>query len=245
MYQAPDQGDATVVHDEIKAYYDCRYISAWEAAWRIFCFDLHHRNPSVERLSFHLPNEQTIIFDDNDDLNEVVEKASTTTTKFLAWMEANRTYPFAKELLYSEFPNKFVYNARTKKWTPRKRGFSVGRLYYVPPSRSELYYMRMLLSQVKGVESFEDIRTINGVLYNSYREACYALGLLDDDKEYIDAIQESSLWGSADYLRRLFVLLLFSNSMSRPSFVWNTCWQYFSDDILYRRRRILRNNGIF
>ncbi|KAI9071577.1 hypothetical protein K1719_046472 [Acacia pycnantha] len=32
------------------------------------------------------------------------------------------------------------------------------------------------------------------------REACYALGLLDDDKEYIDAIKEASSWASGNYL---------------------------------------------
>jgi len=27
--------------DEIKKYFDCRYVSALEAAWRIFKFDMH------------------------------------------------------------------------------------------------------------------------------------------------------------------------------------------------------------
>ncbi|KAI9124888.1 hypothetical protein K1719_004215 [Acacia pycnantha] len=36
--------------------------------------------------------------------------------------------------------------------------------------------------------------------YLNCREACYALGLLDDDKEYIDAIKEASSWASGNYL---------------------------------------------
>jgi hypothetical protein len=42
--------------DEIKKYLDCRYVSASEAAWRIFKFDMHERFPTVERLQYHLPN---------------------------------------------------------------------------------------------------------------------------------------------------------------------------------------------
>ncbi|KAF7807311.1 uncharacterized protein G2W53_039472 [Senna tora] len=42
--------------DEIQQYYDCRYVSPCEAAWRIFGFDINYREPSVERLPFHLPN---------------------------------------------------------------------------------------------------------------------------------------------------------------------------------------------
>jgi hypothetical protein len=38
--------------DEIKKYFDCRYVSASEAAWRIFKFDMHERFPTVERLQY-------------------------------------------------------------------------------------------------------------------------------------------------------------------------------------------------
>nr|GEZ11872.1 ATP-dependent DNA helicase PIF1-like [Tanacetum cinerariifolium] len=44
--------------DEINDFYDCRYLSACEAAWRIFKFDIHHRFLAVERLPFRLPDEQ-------------------------------------------------------------------------------------------------------------------------------------------------------------------------------------------
>jgi hypothetical protein len=40
--------------DEIKTYLDCRYISASEACWRLFEFDIQYREPAIERLSFHL-----------------------------------------------------------------------------------------------------------------------------------------------------------------------------------------------
>ena len=43
--------------DEIKRFLDCRYISATEACWRIYEFDIHYHQPSVERLTYHLPNE--------------------------------------------------------------------------------------------------------------------------------------------------------------------------------------------
>ncbi|CAH9132818.1 unnamed protein product, partial [Cuscuta epithymum] len=52
--------------DEIKQYLDCRYVSPCEACWRIFSFPIHGRSPAVERLFFHLPNEQSVFFSDND-----------------------------------------------------------------------------------------------------------------------------------------------------------------------------------
>ena len=71
----------------------------------------------------------------------------------------------------------------------------------------------------KGCTKFEDIRIVDGVVHSSFKDACYALGLLQDDKEFIDAILEASSWASATYLRRLFVILLISNNMNKPEFL--------------------------
>ncbi len=54
--------------DEIKKYLDCRYVFASEAAWRIFKFDMRQRFLAVERLQYHLPNQQMVLFDNDDDV---------------------------------------------------------------------------------------------------------------------------------------------------------------------------------
>lgn len=168
--------------DEISMYYDCRYISPCEAVWRMFAYDIHYREPPVERLSFHLPNEQVVLFGDDDPIDAVMERSRVHKSKFMAWMEANKKYPEAKELTYAQFPSKFVWKQNIFEWMPRKQGFAVGRVFYVPPGSGEQYYQRILLNIVKGPESYEDIRTVNGVLYPTFKEAYYILGLLEDDK---------------------------------------------------------------
>ncbi|KAL4275611.1 hypothetical protein AHAS_Ahas20G0124500 [Arachis hypogaea] len=44
-----DVGESSQVVDEIKQYYDCRYLSPSESMWRIFAYDIHHRWPAVQR----------------------------------------------------------------------------------------------------------------------------------------------------------------------------------------------------
>ncbi|KAF7810574.1 ATP-dependent DNA helicase PIF1 [Senna tora] len=222
--------------DEIKHYYDCWYISQCEATWRIFGFDINFKEPTVERLPFHLPNQQGIIFHDDDNIDDVVVNASVKETKFLAWFEANKCYPAARELTYAQIPTMFVFKVDSRKWCIRKVGYAIGRLYYVPPGLGELHYMRVLLTFVKGPTCFEEIRTINGVLYPSYKAACYAMGLLDDDKEYVDGITKANHWSSGVYLRKLFSTLLIHNTISRPEYVWDKIWMHLSDDILIKER---------
>ncbi|KAH0757108.1 hypothetical protein KY290_020601 [Solanum tuberosum] len=197
LYRRRDDGRSTQrsdskVVDEIKMYCDCRYISSCEAAWRIFKFPIHHREPSVERLSFHLPDNQNVIFSDDDPIDVVINKPTVKESMFLRWLEANKEFPEARHLTYAEFPLKFVWKQQSKRWEKRKTSaFSIGRIFFVPPGSGEQYYLRLLLNVVKGPTSYEEIRRINDIYHETFRDACYALGLLDDDKEYVDAIVEA------------------------------------------------------
>ena len=81
---------------------------------------------------------------------------------------------------------------------------------------AELFYTRLLLNVQRGCANYDDIRIVDGDTYQSFREACYAMGLLTDDREFVDAIKEAVKLSSSYSLHRLFASLLMSYSMSRP-----------------------------
>ncbi|XP_076946714.1 uncharacterized protein LOC143618348 [Bidens hawaiensis] len=231
--------------DEIKNYYDCRYVSACEASWRIFSYDVYYRYPSVIRLPFHLPNQQQVIYGPNEYIDNVLNKPSVSSTMFLSWMEYNECNEDARNITYVEFPTKYVWKSEQQCWARRKQGFSLGRIHAISPSAGEGYFLRILLNKVKGPKSFDDILTVNGHKYNTFRQACYAAGLLDDDTKYVEGIQEVSHADSDHYLRCLFATMLTSNSLSRPDYVWDKTWEILSDVILYKQRRILKSPDLF
>ncbi|KAL3651503.1 hypothetical protein CASFOL_004505 [Castilleja foliolosa] len=239
--QTANLGEPGKPIDEVSMYYDCRYISSCEASWRLFKFEVQYKHPPVQRLSFHLENEQNIVYEEDEDIDAVLAKPSTKTTMFMAWMELNKDDTKARELTYSDAPSEYVWDQKAKKWKPRQRNMSIGRLYYVPPGCGDNYYLRCLLTVVRGATSFKDYMKHNNVQYASFREACYARGLLGDDREYIDGIVESSQWASARALRSLFVSLLSADTLARPEEVWSKTWQYLSDDILHRQRKSFQN----
>ncbi|XP_076908312.1 uncharacterized protein LOC143565126 [Bidens hawaiensis] len=229
--------------DEIKAFYDCRYVSACEAAWRIFGFDVHYRFPSVMRLAFHF-GEQQVIYGANEDIEDILNKTTNASSMFIGWFECNKKYDLAKTLTYAEFPTKYVWKKQCRKWEPRQRGFAIGRVHAVPAAFYEAYYLRILLNKVKGPKCFEDIRTVDGVVCETFRDACYKRGLLDDDKEYIEAIEETSHTSTGYYLRNLFATMLITYSLSRPHFVWESTWQLLVDGILYKQQKDQNNPGL-
>ncbi|XP_022041325.1 uncharacterized protein LOC110943902 [Helianthus annuus] len=252
MIHGPDRATVAVVQhdnnneqleqDEVKEYYDCRYISACEASWRIFTYDVHYRTPSVMRLPFHLPGKQPVVFGPDEDINQVLNKPSVKASMFLSWMERNKdpNDTLARTLTYVQFPSWYVWKLDKRCWEPRQRHKSIGRIHAVSPSLGEAYYLRILLNKVKGPKSFDDIKTVDGKVYDTFRDACYALGLLDDDAEYIEAIKEANETGSPSYLRNLFATLLLTNTLSRPEVVWESTWRYMTDDFIYRLRKYHR-----
>ncbi|XP_021991204.1 uncharacterized protein LOC110887959 [Helianthus annuus] len=214
--------------DEIKEYYDCRYISACEASWRIFSNEVHYRYPAVMRLPFHMPGQQNVVYGADDDIDNMLSKPSVTSSIFVEWMKLNESDENARKLTYVEFPSKFVWKPQDRSWQVRKTYQTVGRIHSVSPALGEPYFLRILLNKVRGPRSFEEIRTVNGQLFPTFRDACYAMGLLDDDNEYVEAIKEASFEGHAGYLRALFATLLLSNTLSRPEFVWENTWKYLA-----------------
>ncbi|KAF7833236.1 uncharacterized protein G2W53_015569 [Senna tora] len=68
-----------------------KYISPCEIVWKISGFDINFREPYVERLSFHLPDQ-----------------------------EANKSHPRARCLTYARFSSQCVFKVDVCEWHERK-----------------------------------------------------------------------------------------------------------------------------
>ena len=76
----------------------------------------------------------------------------------------NATDDLAKVLkcTYKEFPEHFVWHADKKYWSARKQKNSIGRIVAANPSEGDRYFLRLLLINVKGPTSFDDLKIIDG-----------------------------------------------------------------------------------
>ncbi|XP_062000159.1 uncharacterized protein LOC133717461 [Rosa rugosa] len=232
------------LNDEIATYLNCRYLTPHESVWRLFEYPIHSRHPAVQHLHIHLPLEQNIIFHECQSIESIIKHKSAEDTMLTGWFKANATYPGASELTYTEFPSHFVWNSHTNCWTPRKRYETIGRIAHVPPSLGELYFMRMLLNIQKGCHNFDSIKTINGITYSSYQEACRILGLLDDDKEWIEALENSLHAATASEIRQLFVTIILFCDVANPKMLLESYWLNMCDDILHKARIELGNPNL-
>ncbi|GJU87880.1 DNA helicase [Tanacetum coccineum] len=205
------------------------------------------RYPSVQILCVHQENMQLITFRDRDPLNLIVNDEDKKKTTLTEWLTYNEVHTDGQHLTYIDFPKEFVWYPDSKSWSVRKwKGLgSVGRLVYVHPASGELFYLRLLLCHQKGCKTLRDIRTINKVVYNTFRAACEALGLLGDDKEWHNALEEASFSSTPTELRNLFVQILIFCDVADPMKLWNTNWQNMSDDIPRRPSKNLHIQNLY
>lgn len=69
----------------------------------------------------------------------------------------------------------------------------------------------MMLTVVKGLTCYKDIKDVNGKVIDSFKDAYFEMRCLEDDNEYVAVINEETNWGSGHLLRKLFVTMLLSN----------------------------------
>nr|GEY80828.1 DNA helicase [Tanacetum cinerariifolium] len=205
------------VIDEITNYLDARYISPHEAYWRIFEFEIHYREPTVQILSVHLQNMQRIIFKDGDHLDSIVVNARKKST-LTEWLHYNEYNTDGRHLTYLNFPSEFVWYADGKYLRRRRRinKSSIGRLTYVHRAAGDLFCLRMLLCHQTCCKSFPGIQTVNDIVYPTCRAACEALGLLEDDQERDITLQEAALTATPTELRTLLAHILTFCQVSDP-----------------------------
>ncbi|GJJ68098.1 ATP-dependent DNA helicase PIF1 [Entomortierella parvispora] len=226
---APRRAGKTV--NEPDDYLDSRYVSACEALWRIFKFKLHGRSPAVIRLQVHLEEEQTVTYNDEDDLQHVVDVAKDSA--LMAWMKLNEADPEARAFTYPEIPLHYVW--RRRRWIKRRyKRKVITRMYFVHPKDKERFCLRLLLLTAKGATSFEELRTTphrdnpdRQVVHETFKQAALALGLLESDNEWYDLLREAAHDRLPGELRRLFAWVLTQCNPSDPLMLW----QEFADDL--------------
>ena len=216
--------------DEIAEYIDMRSIGSSEACWHIFNFNISKKFPSVSALRVHLEDEQHVVFDIGRE-----ESALDThrCTELTAFFDRNRMDPDLR-LLYVDFPEQFTWDTKLKVWKPRKNlpSDAIGRVHTVNPIAGDVYYLRMLLhhEHCKGKVSFEDMKTVDSEIQETYKEVCRLLGLLQDDKEWDEALSEAASTKMPNALRELFIIIIMFCMPSNPRELFLNHYLEMADD---------------
>lgn len=230
--------DGQGFRDEITEYQDRRSIGASEAVWRIFKYFISERYPAVYALRVHLPNQQTVTFQEGQE-RQVLQRDSARKTELTEFFTFNQINQLTN-VSYVKFPQNHVWVKSALSWKVRTREFgTIGRILTVHPTAGEVFYLRMLLNldHSGGAKSFEDLKIVNGHRMPTFRAACAALGLLQNDREWEIVLQEAALTHMCPQIRELFVTMVLFCDIANPTQLFETYHIQWCDDYIHTARR--------
>ena len=172
--------EKSIIYDECERHIEGRYVSAYEACWRIFEYELQHRSHKVQWLDIHLPGHHQL---DNllEDLIDIGQKGSTLE----AWFRLNKSLKEKHQAIliqadrpslktddnnqltdpiewhyYWQMPEFYTWDGKNSKWNHQKRKtLRIGRMYHASPTQPDLYHLRLLLFHVKAATCYEDLKS--------------------------------------------------------------------------------------
>lgn len=114
--------------------------------------------------------------------NDVLGYELSGHTTLTAFFQLCQDDPFARQLLYEEVPQHYYWSSHDGRFIQTPHWYYdfdfYGRLVYDHSFASESYYLKLLLSHVRGPVSFENLREYDGRICSTYREACQLRGLI-------------------------------------------------------------------
>ena len=136
---------------------------------------MHQQSHSIVRLDVHLPNRQSVYFHEaagQEALAQQLEQNKNST--LMAWFQLNQHDEAAHNFYFYDISLYYVFENNMWQRCRQNSSKIIGRMYTVHPRDQDKYYLWLLLLHVKGATSFENLRTVNGVLHDDFKSAAIA-----------------------------------------------------------------------
>ena len=87
---------------------------------------------------------------------------------------------------------------------------------------------------VKGAKSFDDLKTADGTVCATFKETCFKLGLLEDDKEWKDCLEDASTTQTGYVLCTIFATILNEWHPTQSLDLWDQLKDHICDDLSWQ-----------
>ncbi|KAL3068642.1 hypothetical protein niasHS_016746 [Heterodera schachtii] len=192
-------------YDEFHQIRLTRHITSVEAFMSIYGVPLVQRSHKVTELDVHGPEGHRIAIEEGEEEEAAiaeekrVERGDERTTQLTSYFTFNRKRKIDGEaslkLTYATCFKKLFYDLQKREWKPyiqhELAGQTLCRLKTVSPSNLELLAIRQLLFAVEDPTDWNDLRTFNERLHNTFIDAAKARGLMVDNILWKNTIIEA------------------------------------------------------
>ena len=114
----------------------------------------------------------------------------------------------------------------------------------IHPTSGDLFYLRLILKNRAGALSFDDLKTVDGVEHETYHSACVSLELCENDKQWIDSLNDAVDVAHPRAIRGLFCNIVLHCVPARPGELYEIFKEEMSSDF-FRTRSLALNLTAF
>ena len=91
-----------------------------------------------------------------------------------------------------------------------------------------------MLNHVQGPKSYQDIQTVKEHMYESFKDAAIALGLVKDDFIWIECMKEHHDWqANILHIHQLFATIIAKCEVNKHKTFYNICKKYLHTDFMH------------
>ena len=94
-----------------------------------------------------------------------------------------------------------------------------------------------------GKKSFEDMRTVDNVTYDTFKDTCRALGMLQDDVLWHMTMEEAKQLKLPMQMRELFVILMTFSEINDPKALFEAFCDAMAEDFEHQLRDIANTDA--
>jgi len=207
-------------------------------------------NNNLNNINDPYPHLNEMLLDENTiarrlEIQRTLNRNLDTT--LMAYFKLNQLDTNARQYKYSEIPKHYFFDRKLRAWKPRQipRPNTVGRIYYVNCKDQERFALRLLLNHITGVNSFEDLKTFNGVQYPSFLAAAIARDLISDSNESILILEEAyNQITNAQRFREFFTHFIINIPNLQINVLWERFKNQLSEDFLFHLRENQNNPAL-
>ena len=137
--------------------------------------------------------------------------------------------------MYREITQHYCWHNKQKEWYPRRsRKKVIGRIYTVSPSEGEKFFLRILLSHIRGPTDWEYLLSPNKTYCPTFKKTAEKWGFFESDNSIHECLVEASSLQMSYALRRLFVTILIFCEPTDVRSLWNEFYIFMAEDYTSR-----------
>ena len=167
-----------------------------------------------------------------EDREEVLATAKGNT-KLTGWIDYNQEDISLWNIFYADIISIYTWGKDRKRYKRHgwKEPRAISRLVKVCHHDHEWFHLILLYVSVGA--GYDDLKTVNGIVHNTFKETSVARDLIPDNQLWIDSIKEAvANQMPRQFMKHMFSYMLVFRNINDPLQIWEQFHENFAKTIL-------------